>query len=62
MYILLFCIMSDTKKRRGAPFKSVKADKMVLIRVTEEQRDHWRAAAQKDGIKLSAWIKKKCGK
>ncbi len=60
MYILLLPSMNESKKRRGAPTKAVIADKTVLIRVTTEQRERWRIAARKEGLSLSAWVKKKC--
>ncbi len=51
--------MNEPKKQRGAPTKQIKADKTILIRVTEEQRERWREAARKQGMSLSAWVKMK---
>jgi len=33
------------------------ADKQVLIRTTEPERDRWRKAAEKEGISLSQFIR-----
>jgi hypothetical protein len=34
------------------------ADKQVLIRTTEQEREKWKMASEKDGLNLSAWIRK----
>lgn len=34
------------------------ADKQVLIRTNEPERERWKNAAEKEGMTLSAWIRK----
>ena len=43
---------SNTETEPGAP-----ADKQVIVRVTEEMREYWKAAAEATGISLSEMIR-----
>lgn len=43
---------ANTQTEPGAP-----ADKQVIVRVTEEMRDYWKAAAEATGVSLSEYIR-----
>lgn len=58
MYVLLFAAMSTEKRGRGQPKKDIKADSRINLRVLDDQKKAWELAAQKEGLKLSAWLKK----
>lgn len=50
----------DKAPKRGAPPKPPEARKtnMLMIRLTESERDDCEAAAELDGLKTAAWARK----
>lgn len=46
-----------TKKANTEAVPGAPADKQVIVRVTEEMRDYWKAAAEASGISLSEFIR-----
>lgn len=53
-----------TKLPRGRPPKpdEERADALVQLRLTDAEKAVWQEAADRDEIKLSAWIKDKLNK
>ena len=53
-----------TKLPRGRPPKSddERADALVQLRLTDAEKAVWQEAAERDGQKLSAWIKDRLNK
>lgn len=46
-----------TKPRRGRPPIANAATETVRLRLTPDQRDQWIAAADRDGLTLSEWLR-----
>ena len=51
--------MEETPRRRGRPRKedAGRKDDVIRFRVTDEQRERLQAAAEAEGLDLSAWIR-----
>lgn len=49
--------MNKTKRPRGAPKKDQPADARFELRCTQDEKLKWEAAAEREGVKLAAWIK-----
>ena len=43
--------------KMGRPLKTIKADRTINLRITEEQKYKWKAAANRANMSLSEWIK-----
>jgi hypothetical protein len=49
--------MKDDKKKVGRPIKQVKASARCEFRVEPDKKELYEAEAEKQGLKLGAWLK-----
>lgn len=50
-------LMNDDNKKAGRPKQDVTLDKKQEIRCTEDEKTLWASAAEKQGLKVSAWAR-----